>query len=275
VSILLTGATGFLGSNILDSLQNRGQKVKVISREESKSKLTQWPFVEQVILTQNLFLESEDWMCAALEGVEQIIHAAWYAEPGKYLTSDLNLECLAGSLRLARAANAAGVKKFVGIGTCAEYADSDEPKTIHTPLSPELLYPICKAACYSVLEEYFDDKLTEFAWARMFFLYGKREDARRFVPYLRSRLSIGEPAELSSGEQIRDFMNASDAAEILVNIAFGNLTGPLNVCSGNPISVRELALTIAKEYGAEHCLKFGAREPNLLDPPYIVGVPNF
>lgn len=275
MSILLTGATGFLGSNILDSLQKRGQRVKVISREESKSKLAQWPCIEKIILTQNLFLESEDWMCTALEGVDQIIHAAWYAEPGKYLTSDLNLECLAGSLRLARAANTAGVKKFVGIGTCAEYAESDEPKTIHTPLSPKLLYPICKAACYSVLEEYFDDKPTEFAWARMFFLYGNREDPRRFVPYLRSRLSIGEPAELTSGEQIRDFMNASDAAEILVNIAYGNLKGPLNVCSGNPISVRELALTIAKEYRAEHCLKFGAREPNLLDPPYIVGVPNF
>jgi nucleoside-diphosphate-sugar epimerase len=275
VSILLTGATGFLGSHILDTLQNRGDKVKVIAREESKSKLVQWPIIEQVVLTQNLFLESEDWMCAALEGVDLIIHAAWYAEPGKYLTSDLNLECLAGSLRLARAANAMGVKKFVGIGTCAEYADSDEPKTIHTPLSPKLLYPICKAACYSVLDKYFEDKPTEFAWARMFYLYGDREDARRFVPYLRSRLSVGEVAELTSGEQIRDFMNVSDAAEILVNIAYGTLAGALNVCSGNPISLRDLALTIAKEYGAEDCLKFGARAPNLLDPPYIVGVPNF
>ena len=275
MTILLTGATGFLGSHILDSLQIRRHKVRVIAREESKSKLVQWPNIEEVFMTQNLFLESEDWMCAALEGVDRIIHAAWYAEPGKYLTSELNLECLEGTLRLARATNALGVKKFVGVGTCAEYADTDEPKTINTPLSPKLLYPICKAASYSILDKYFEDKPTEFSWARMFYLYGDREDARRFVPYLRSRLSNREVAELTSGDQIRDYMNVSDAAKILVDIAYGNLIGAINVCSGIPISVRDFALFIAKEYEAEDCLKFGARAPNLLDPPFIVGVPNY
>ena len=275
MSILVTGSTGFLGSHILDSLAKRGKKVKVIARKESSLKLKSWSNIEEIFLTENIFLESEKWMCAKLKGVDKIIHAAWYAEPGKYLTSELNLECLSGTLKLASAASKMGVKKFVGIGTCAEYQNSDKPMSINTPLEPKLLYSVSKAACFSVLSKYFENKETEFAWARIFYLYGEREDPRRFIPYLRSQLSKGKTAKLTNGDQIRDFINVADAAKILVDIAYKDMDGVFNVCSGKPVSIRDLALSIAKEYGAEDCLKFGAREPNLLDPPYVVGVPNF
>ena len=274
MSILVTGATGFLGSHILDSLRDRDENVKVIARKESSIKLKQWSNIDDIFLTENIFLESEEWMCSILDGVDRIIHAAWYAEPGKYLTSELNLECLSGSLKLACAANKMGVKKFVGIGTCAEYQNSNKPMSIYTPLEPKLLYSVSKAACFSLLHKYFEDKVTEFAWARIFYLFGEREDPRRFIPYLRSQLSQGKKAELTNGNQIRDFINVADAAKILVEIAYLDKVGVFNVCSGNPISIRDLALSIAKEYGAEDCLKFGAREPNLLDPPYMVGIPN-
>jgi dTDP-6-deoxy-L-talose 4-dehydrogenase (NAD+) len=51
-----------------------------------------------------------------------------------------------------------------------------------------------------------------------------------------------------------------------------SVRGPVNVCSGTPITVRELAEKIAYEYGRQDLLKFGARPDNLVDPPYVVGV---
>jgi nucleoside-diphosphate-sugar epimerase len=275
MTILLTGATGFVGSHILDVLLKRGLKVKVISRPTSTAKLASWSNIEEIVLTDNLFLENQEWLCSALSGVDTIIHASWYAEPGQYLSSDLNLECLTGTILLAKAASLVGVKKFVGVGTCFEYKESQEPLSIDCQLSPTTLYASSKSACFSVLSKFFEDKTTRFAWARLFYLYGDREDNRRLVPYLRDRLSQGKIAELTTGEQIRDFIDVAKAAEVLVDVACGDLTGPINVCSGNPVSVKELALSISKEYDAEECLHFGARPPNLTDPAYVVGVPNY
>ena len=51
--------------------------------------------------------------------------------------------------------------------------------------------------------------------------------------------------------------------------------GAFNVCSGIPITVRALAERIADEYNARHLLRFGARQDNVVDPPCIVGIPNF
>ena len=275
MTILLTGGTGFVGSHILDVLCNRGLEVKVISRPASSVKLASWPSIEEVILTDNLFLEDEEWFCGVLDGVDSIIHASWYAEPGQYLDANLNLECLSGTIRFAKAADLVGVKKFVGLGTCFEYKESLEPLSIDSPLSPSSLYAATKGACYSVLSNFFKDKATNFAWARLFYLYGDREDSRRLVPYLRDRLSKGKIAELTSGEQLRDFISVEKAAEVLVDIACGDLQGPVNICSGNPISIKDLAESIAKEYDAEDCLRFGARRTSSSDLAAIVGIPNY
>jgi nucleoside-diphosphate-sugar epimerase len=275
MTILLTGASGFVGSHILDVLLKRGLRVKVISRPTSKTKLASWSNIEEIVLTNNLFLENQEWLCRALSGVDTIIHASWYAEPGQYLSSDLNLECLTGTVLLAKAASLVGVKKFVGVGTCFEYEESDEPLGVDSPLGPATLYAASKAACYSVLSRFFENKCTSFAWTRLFYLHGDREDGGRLVPYLVNRLSRGKIAELTSGEQIRDFMDVAEAAKIIVDVSCGDQIGAVNICSGKAISIRELACSIAKQYEAEHCLRFGARTPNLTDPPFVVGVPNF
>ena len=82
-------------------------------------------------------------------------------------------------------------------------------------------------------------------------------------------------AQLSSGDQVRDYMNVSDAANIIVDLVSSNLTGPVNVCSGHPITIKEFACMIAEELEAKHLLRFGERQLNLTDPAFMVGVPNY
>jgi dTDP-6-deoxy-L-talose 4-dehydrogenase (NAD+) len=48
--------------------------------------------------------------------------------------------------------------------------------------------------------------------------------------------------------------------------------GPVNICSAQPITVRQLAETIADEFGRRDLLRFGARPDNLVDPPCVVGI---
>ncbi len=106
------------------------------------------------------------------------------------------------------------------------------------------------------------------------FLCGEGEDERRLVPYLHKQLAKGEAVELTSGKQIRDFLDVSEAGRIIEEVALSEQRGPINVCSGKPITVRQLAEQIADTHGRRDLLKFGARPDNLVDPSCVLGIPN-
>jgi dTDP-6-deoxy-L-talose 4-dehydrogenase (NAD+) len=270
--ILLTGATGFVGRQVLRELGKRNCKVRLIVRDGSQSHIAPSNAIDAVIATADLWFESVAWCADVCRGVDSVIHVAWYAEPGQYLQSPKNLECLAGTLRLAQGASQAKVRRFVGIGTCFEYDLSAGYLTVATPLRPSTPYAAAKAAVFMALSQYLPQQGVEFTWCRLFYLYGEGEDERRLVPYLRAKLSAGEPADLSSGTQIRDYLDVREAGRMLVEQALGAGQGPVNICSGTPVTVRELAERIADEYGRRDLLRFGARPDNLVDPPCVVGV---
>lgn len=263
--ILITGGTGFLGRQIVRAALDRGSPVRVVSRKRSGEKDV------ETVLTEDAFAESQDWWQRTLAGVETVIHAAWYTEPGKCLTSPRNLDCLQGTLVLAKACVQAKVRRFVGIGTCFEYDLSQGLLDIHTPLRPETLYAAAKAASFLALQAHFASTGVSFAWARPFYLYGEGEDPRRLFPYLHERLSAGEPAELTRGTQIRDYLDVRVAGRMLCEVAAGYLTGPVNICSGVPVTVRQMAESIADHYGRRDLLRFGARPDNLTDPACVIG----
>ena len=54
--------------------------------------------------------------------------------------------------------------------------------------------------------------------------------------------------------------------------ALGSVQGPVNICSGVPVTIRQLAEQIADEYGRRDLLRFGARPDNPADPACVVGV---
>ncbi len=165
------------------------------------------------------------------------------------------------------------IGRFVGIGTCFEYDLSAGDLSPETPLRPQTLYAAAKMSAYACLSNWLPAAGIEFAWCRLFYLHGPGEDERRFVPYLRACLSAGKGAALTSGNQIRDYIDVRDAASRIVDIALGLQAGPFNICSGVPVTIRDLALEIAAEYGRPDLLNFGARPDNSFDPPRIVGIP--
>lgn len=225
----------------------------------------------EIFHTPDLFNETPDRLFNLLAGTETLIHAAWYAEPGRYLTSPINLDCLTGTLNLASAFAAAGGRRFVGVGSCAEYATTDDIITVDTPLAPTSLYASCKAATFLVLRSLLGGHDVSFAWCRLFYLYGEGEDGRRLVPYIRTQMESGQEAILTSGNQIRDFMDVAEAGRMVSRVALGKRQGAINICSGIGLSVRELAERIADEYGRRDLLRFGIRPESAFDPPKVVG----
>lgn len=271
-TVLLTGATGFVGRTVMRSLAKRGARVRIVVREGSESRIPSREAVESVVQTKDLFAETADWWERACRGIDTVAHVAWYAEPGKYPQSPKNLDCLAGTLMLAKGAAAAGARRFVGVGTCAEYDLTVGHVSVSSPLGPTTPYAAAKAAAFLALSRFFEQATVEFAWCRLFYMYGEGEDARRLVPHLRAKLAAGEPADLTSGTQVRDFMDVADAGSMIADIALGTEQGAVNVCSGVPISVRALAERIADEYGRRDLLRFGALPDRSGEPPVVVGI---
>jgi dTDP-6-deoxy-L-talose 4-dehydrogenase (NAD+) len=269
--VLLTGATGFVGRQLLKALQERGYKIRLVIRAGSQSRIASMEGIVSIVTTQDLFAESSTWWEKACDGVDTVIHSAWYVEPGQYLQSDKNLDCLIGTMNLVKGATSSGIKKFIGIGTCFEYAMSNKPLTVDSPLEPLSPYAAAKAASFIFLSGYLRSKNIDFLWCRLFYLYGEKEDVRRLVAHIRHKITSDQPVELTSGNQIRDFLDVSNAARQIIDGLEANLIGCENICSGVGISVRELSERIADEFGRRDLLQFGARENNLFDPPYVVG----
>ena len=270
--ILLTGSTGFVGRQILRELQNRGHQLRLVIRKDTELRIANMDGVESIVYTHDLFLESRSWWATACDGVEILINCAWYVEPGCYLDSSKNLDCLVGTIAMAQGAVNAGVKRFIGLGTCFEYEMCNRPLSIHDPLKPLSLYAATKASVYMILSQYFIKNGISFAWCRLFYLFGEGEDPRRLFPYLHKQMSLGELALLTDGMQVRDFLNVVCASEQIVAVTFSDMVGAVNICSGVPTTLRMFAENIADKYNARSLLRFGSRQENLFDPPYVVGV---
>lgn len=273
--VLITGTTGFVGRQVVKSLAQSDVKLRLIVREGRRPDAQALVQAAEIVATPDLFSESVEWWQRQCADIDLVIHLAWYAEPGKYLDSPKNMDCLIGSLNLAKGAMLAGVKRFVGVGTCFEYDLTAGVLSVDTPIKPITPYAGAKSALYLSLSESLPQSSVEFVWCRLFYLFGEGEDPRRLVPYLRSRLEKGEPAELTSGKQIRDFLDVSEAGRRISKVALGHQSGAINVCSGTPVTVRQLAEQIADEYGRRDLLHFDARPDDLVDPPCVLGISNF
>jgi nucleoside-diphosphate-sugar epimerase len=271
-TIVLTGATGFVGRQILRRLLERGHRVRVLLRDPARLEV-QASRVD-VRQTNDLFHEPSPRLCQMLADTDTLIHAAWYVEPASYIDASQNIDCLTGTLELAKAFVRAGGKRFVGIGTCFEYDLRAETLSVDTPLAPATIYAAAKASAFQMLYHYFQKVNLSFAWCRLFYLFGEGEHERRLVPTIRNALVAGTEVPLTDGTQIRDYMDVANAAEEVVRVALSDTLGPVNVCSGQPITVREMAENIADTFLARHLLRFGALPRRPDDPQRIVGLRN-
>ena len=268
MTVLVTGATGFIGSWIARALVDDGIAVRAIRRADSSlERLGAYADrIEWVIA--DVFDPAQD-LSGACAGVETCVHSAWYAVPGKYLEARENLACVHGTLRLMEQLGALKAKRAVLVGTCFEYDFDYGWLAESTPTKPASLYAASKSGTRTIAEHLARQAGMEFCWVRPFYQYGPFEDARRLVPYVIETLMKGETAKLTSGLQIRDFLHVRDVGAAIAAAARSPLTGAVNIGSGRPVSVRDIVTTIAAILDAKDRVEFGARPDNPTDPPFI------
>lgn len=270
--ILVTGITGFVGNALIKELEASPVRIRLVLRSGSKCRIPSSAKIESVIYTDDLFFESVNWWESACKGVDIFVHLAWYVDPKDYLHSSSNVDCLIGTLNIAKACVNSGVTRFLGVGTCFEYDLTLGYLSTQTPLNPLTLYAASKTSTFQMLTRIFELENIEFIWGRLFYLYGEGDNKSRLAGYIHHQLSRGEPAKLSHGLQIRDYINVQEAAAKLVQMILSDQVGPVNICSGVGKTIREIAESIADYYGRVDLLQFGAIKTKSLDPPIIVGI---
>jgi UDP-glucuronate decarboxylase len=271
VTVLVTGATGFVGAQVVRELVASDEEVVALVRANT----SRWRLDGIAERVNFMVGDLDDGPSLAREmqrwRPDACIHAAWYAEPGKYLPSPLNLDSLRASLTLLEELAKAGCTHMVGVGTCFEYDMASQPLTEESTTRPFTLYAACKLAFATVAEQRAPQLGVGFAWARLFYLYGPREDERRLVPAAIKSLTAGQEFPTTSGRQIRDYMHISDVASALCALSRTRATGAYNVCSSEPTTIAALVQAIGEQLGRKELIRLGAYPDRDWDPPKVVG----
>lgn len=259
--VLLTGASGFIGRHALTALSDAGHEVHAVARHRG-------PHAPGVIWHEADLLAG----CAVVSEVapEVLVHLAWYAEHGKFWDAPENVRWVQASLELLQEFAAAGGRRVVMAGTCAEYEWSRELYPEDAPLRPSTLYGAAKHGLHTVAAAYAQQLGLSLAWGRLFFLYGPHEAPGRFVSSLVRALLAGERAPMTAGTQRRDFMHAADAGAAFAALADDPLTGAVNIASGEGLQLRELASLIAAHTGGQELLGIGELPTRAGDPPSLL-----
>jgi nucleoside-diphosphate-sugar epimerase len=266
---LLTGATGFVGSNVAKALLRDGHEVWATLRPGADRSRIADVEADMHFIEHDLLVDQPQSL-ARLEP-ELCIHAAWYVEPGRYLSSPLNVDFVGASARLALALAESGCRRLVGLGTCYEYDVDSGRLSEETQTRPQHLYSASKLSLFLLLEQIAALTELEVAWARLFYLYGPYEDERRLVSSVAQALVRGERVEVTAGEQLRDFLHVEDVGSALAAIAGSEVFGSINVCSGEPVTVREIVETLGRTAGRPELIALGARPYADGDPLVVSG----
>jgi nucleoside-diphosphate-sugar epimerase len=265
VRVWLTGATGFVGTPVVERLLARGHEVHALVHPEDGRELD----VRANVVLGDL-LRPESYIASIDEGrPEAFIHLGWYANPKDYLSSRVNLDLLSASAFLGARLTDIGCKRLIGVGTCFEYDVDRGYLREDGPLGPQHLYSACKRAVGEIWRQLTRGTTTSYAWARLFFMYGPREQPGRLVRSVIESLLTGARAKTSAGLQIRDFAHVGDVASGIVHVMESGLAGPVNVATGVPVRVRDVVAAIARQLGKEDAIDWGAFPPRANDPPFV------
>lgn len=252
--VLLTGASGFVGRQILSALVGAGVQVIALARR----------------IPPDCGIEA-CWLAADLHDTATLrtvmtefrpticVHSAWSVKERDFWRSDDNLDWVSSSLNLAKTFVQTGGRRFVGVGTQAEYVDSGGICIEGSTATPgSSLYGIAKDSARCLIQKYCRDRDVAFAWTRIFSVFGAGEEIYKLVPSVIRSIARNEDALISSGRAVRDFIDVRDVGEAIARVALSNFEGPVNIGTGTGVTIADMATRIASLMNRPNRLRIGA-----------------
>ena len=247
MKVLVTGATGFIGSYVVNELlQRQHHHVVTTSRDQDKAHFCGW-FSQVQYIPCDLNLAQENFF-QFFQQPELLIHLAWEGLPNYkdlfHLEKNLFL-----NYRFLKNMIEHGLKSLVVTGTCLEYGMQSGVLSEDMETKPDNPYGLAKDTLRKFLEQLQKKIDFDLKWIRLFYMYGKNQSPNAILSQLDRALENGENTfNMSGGEQLRDYLPVEKVAEYIVKIAMqSKVKGIINCCSGKPVSIRKFVENYLKE----------------------------
>ncbi len=260
-NVIVTGATGFVGQNLIPLLIKNEYRIIAISRNRNKAKKFKWykdvNFIEMDIKKNNKKIELDD--------STGLIHLAWQGLPN--YNSKIHNKNLDFSLQFIESLLSRGLNKILITGTCFEYGMKNGLKKSNMRTFPHNNYGIAKDSLRKHVQKLKKDFSFNFQWARLFYFYGNGQNKNSLLSQLDKAMKKGERKfNMSLGMQVRDYQHVNRVVKQLYNLYSSKKDGVFNICSGKPITVKDLVKKIIKKNRSNIKLNLGYYQYNDYEP---------
>lgn len=239
MTILVTGATGFVGRHVVARLlANPDVRVVATARTEPQPGNTDWSSVRFVPFDMATDVADID-LFAYFGRPDFVIHLAWPGLPDYKSPKHIEVYWLEQYHFLTNLI-ANGLTDLTVAGTCLEYGLQSGCLTEDLPTQPTTAYGLGKDTLRKALNLSLSSRDVSFKWLRLFYMYGEGQNTKSLLSQLEAAIQRGDTVfNMSGGEQLRDYLPVKNVAEYIVKSALQQrVTGVINCCSGQPISVR-------------------------------------
>ena len=251
MTVLVTGADGFIGSHLVEELVKRGEKVRAFAYYNS---FNSWGWLDSLpkdVMSQvEVFtgdIRDPNGVRESMKGIDTVYHlAALIAIPFSYHSPDSYVDTnIKGTLNVLQAARDLGTKRVLVTSTSevygtAQYVPIDE----NHPFQGQSPYSATKIGSDRMAESFYRSFEMPITIVRPFNTYGPRQSARAVIPTIITQLLVGkEEIKLGSITPTRDFNYVKDTANGFITLAHAENTigEEINIATQHEISIGELA----------------------------------
>lgn len=250
-TIVVTGANGYVGSQVVRELAHREVRVIGVDRTVGNESGVEYVAVDLFDPASNL--------CELIGCVpDACLHLAW--RNGFAHNDESHMDDLSAHYRFLTGLARAGVGQIAVMGTMHEVGYWEGPISSETPCNPQSLYGVAKNALRQALALSFANEPVVFQWLRAFYIYGNDEKAQSiFGKILRAAAAGDKQFPFTTGKNLYDFITVDELARQIATVVMQDeVSGIINCCTGEPESladrvegfIRENNLAIELEYGA-------------------------
>ena len=209
---IITGATGAVGTALINELIDYGVEILVFCREGSmrNSLIPNHPLVSKKTCALNQLSDIQN---DTGKEYDIFYHFAWDGTTGS-ARNDMYLQNknVSYSLDAVSAAKRFGCRTFVGAGSQAEYGRVEDKLRPETPVFPESGYGIGKLCEGQMTREYAHQLGMRHIWVRILSVYGPNDSAQSMIMSTINKLKVGAVPQFTKGEQMWDYLYSGDAA---------------------------------------------------------------
>lgn len=264
MTVLVTGAAGYMGKHVVKELLAYNHEVIAVDLNhkdiDSRAKIADLDIFSG---DQNIYEKAGR--------PDLCIHLAW--QDGFVHNSDKHMKNVSGHFMFLKNLIDGGCKKIAVMGTMHEIGFYEGMVDENTPCNPLSQYGIAKNALRQAMMQLTQNTDVKLYWLRAFYIMG--DDARNssiFTKIMQAAEDGKKEFPFTTGTNQYDFINVKELAkQIVVASTQDKVTGIINVCTGEPVALKDKVEAFITEKGLDIKLQYGVFPERPYDSKIIYG----